>query len=244
MSPLPSDWRPWRASSQLEGRRPDRSELERVRHRGSGRDDVLPYPDDERCAGQVRLLIVGVNPSPWTAAVNAPFARPGNRFWPSLHLAGVTESAVDASRGLSRADERMLAERGIGMTNLVSRPTARADELDDAELRRGGERTVGRVRTMLPRAVAVVGITAFRKAFSAPRARVGEQDTSRISGWPDGTALWALPHPSGLNAHETVDSLAEHWRTVWDATSRGDESDQPYEPDGEGCSALGEDEQG
>src|SRR5699024_1354747 len=100
MSSLPSDWRPWRASSQLEGRRPVRSELERVRHRGCGRDDVLPYPDDERCAGRVRLLIVGVNPSPWAAAVNAPFARPGNRFWPSLHLAGVTEAAVYASTGL------------------------------------------------------------------------------------------------------------------------------------------------
>ena len=219
MRPLPSDWRAWRTPSPLEGRRPDRSELERARHGGSGCEDVLPFPDDERCAGIVRLLIVGVNPSPWTAAVNAPFARPGNRFWPSLHLAGVIESAVDASRGLSPADERMLAERGIGMTNLVSRPTARADELDDAELRRGGELAVGRVRTMLPRAVAVVGITAFRKAFGAPRARVGKQDTSRITGWPEGTTLWALPHPSGLNAHETVDSLAEHWRSVWAATS-------------------------
>lgn len=219
MRPLPSDWRAWRTPSPLEGRRPDRSELERARHGGSGREDVLPFPDDERCAGIVRLLIVGVNPSPWTAAVNAPFARPGNRFWPSLHLAGVIESAVDASRGLSPADERMLAERGIGMTNLVSRPTARADELDDAELRRGGEQAVERVRTMLPRVVAVVGITAFRKAFGAPRARVGKQDTSRITGWPDGTTLWALPHPSGLNAHETVDSLAEHWRSVWAATS-------------------------
>jgi len=219
MRPLPSDWRAWRTPSPLEGRRPDRSELERARHGGSGREDVLPFPDDERCAGKVRLLIVGVNPSPWTAAVNAPFARPGNRFWPSLHLAGVIESAVDASRGLSRADERMLAERGIGMTNLVSRPSARADELDDAELRRGGEQAVERVRTMLPRAVAVVGITAFRKAFGAPRARVGKQDTSRITGWPEGTTLRALPHPSGLNAHETVDSLAEHWRSVWAATS-------------------------
>lgn len=219
MRPLPSDWRAWRTPSPLEGRRPDRSELERARHGGSGREDVLPFPDDERCAGIVRLLIVGVNPSPWTAAVNAPFARPGNRFWPSLHLAGVIESAVGASRGLSRADERMLAERGIGMTNLVSRPTARADELDDVELRRGGEQAVKRVRTMLPRAVAVVGITAFRKAFGAPRARVGKQDTSRITGWPEGTTLWALPHPSGLNAHETVDSLAEHWRSVWAATS-------------------------
>ena len=111
MSPLPSDWRPWRASSQLEGRRPDRSELERVRHRGSGRDDVLPYPDDERCAD-----------------------------------------------GRARADN--------------------------------------------------------------------------------------ASHPSGLNAHETVDSLAEHWRTVWDAANTGDESDQPYETNGQGCSALGEDEQG
>ena len=217
-TPLPSDWTPWRTPSQLEGRRPDRSDLERIRHYGNGREDVLPYPDDEQCVGKVRLLIVGINPSPWTAAVNAPFARPGNRFWPSLHLAGVIESAVDASRGLSSTDERMCAERGIAMTNLVSRPTARADELDGAEVRKGGEQMVERVRTLLPRAVAVVGITAFRTAFSVPRARVGEQDTSRISGWPSGTTLWALPHPSGLNAHETVGSLAEHWQKVWAAT--------------------------
>src|SRR5699024_12410010 len=132
MSPLPSDWRPRRASSQLEGRRPDRSELERVRHRGSGRDDVLPYPDDERCAGRVRLLIVGVNPSSWTAAVNAPFARPGKGSWPALDLAGGTESAVDVSWGLPRAAERMLAGVGSGMTKLVSRPTAQAGGADGA----------------------------------------------------------------------------------------------------------------
>lgn len=212
---VPDDWQPWRTPSSLEGRRPGRSDLERASLCGRGREDVLPYPDDELCRGKIRLLIVGINPSPWTIAVKAPFARPGNRFWPSLHRAGVTETVVDASRGLSSADERMLAERGLAMTNLVSRPTARAAELDDAELRRGGQRTVSRVSTLLPLSVAVVGITAFRKAFDLPRAVVGRQDTNQLNGWPDQTSLWALPHPSGLNAHETLSSLAEHWHKVW-----------------------------
>src|SRR5690625_7160200 len=77
----------------------------------------------------LRMLIVGINPSPWTASVNAPFARPGNRFWPSLAAAGITPHTVDASRGLSEANERMLAELGVGITNFVSRPSARVDEI-------------------------------------------------------------------------------------------------------------------
>jgi TDG/mug DNA glycosylase family protein len=194
-------------------------ELAHAAAAGRGRDDVLPYPTDEESAGRVRLLMVGINPSPWTVAVNAPFARPGNRFWPSLATAGLTDEVVDASRGLSPSDERMLAERGIGMTNLVARPTARADELEEHELRAGGRRLLERVRVLRPRAVAVVGITAFRSAFTLPRARMGAQDAGVLSGWPGGVPLWVVPNPSGLNAHETVDSLAEWWRKVCAASA-------------------------
>ena len=87
---------------------------------------MLPEAGD---AGSLRLLIVGINPGLWTAAVNAPFARPGNRFWPSLHRAGMTSRLVDASRGLSAQDEEDLLARGIGITNLIGRATVRADEL-------------------------------------------------------------------------------------------------------------------
>lgn len=218
---LPDDWTPWRSPSPLEGRRPTTADLAEAAGSGSGREDVLPYPSDGQSAGRLRLLVVGINPSPWTAAVNAPFARPGNRFWASLALAGVIDHAVDASRGLSPADEQMLAARGIGITNIVSRPSARADELTAGELRAGGTRLVERVRVLLPRAVGLLGVTAFRTAFTKPRAKPGLQDADAVPGWPSDVQLWILPNPSGLNAHETVGSLAQKWEGVWAATATG-----------------------
>ncbi|MGK4065169.1 mismatch-specific DNA-glycosylase [Rothia sp. HC945] len=213
-------WEPWRAASPLDGRRPSKKELGDAIESGLGREDVFPWPRDEQNSGWIRLLVVGINPSPWTAAVNAPFARPGNRFWSSLEEAGILPTRVDASRGLSREDERMLTDRGIGVTNFVPRPSARADELSVEELRDGGADLVTRVRTIRPRAVAVVGITAYRQAFSMPKAVMGRQETTVVPpGWPDDVELWVLPNPSGLNAHETVSSLAEKWRAVWESAA-------------------------
>ncbi len=172
---------------------------------------MLPAPERGE---QLRLLIVGINPGLWTAAVNAPFARPGNRFWPSLHRAGLTSRPVDASRGLEPEDEQDLRSRGIGITNLVGRATARADELRREELRAGGAALVARLPQLRPRCVAISGITAFRTAFSLPKARLGRQDASLVPGWPDEVTLWVVPQPSGLNAHATVASLAQDWREV------------------------------
>lgn len=202
----------------LGGRRPRRDELAAfATDDPNGVDDVLPAE-----AGRLRLLIVGVNPGLWTAAVNAPFARPGNRFWPSLHRAGLTDHVVDASTGLSAADEEQLLSRGIGMTNLVRRPTARADELSREELRAGAARVAEMAGRLRPAVVAVAGITAFRTAFARPRATYGQQDTSEVPGWPGGVVLWVVPQPSGLNAHETVDSLADRWREVWGVVQSSD----------------------
>lgn len=186
---------------------------------GLGREDVLPYPTDAENAGLVRMLIVGINPSPWTAAVNAPFARPGNRFWASLARAGIIERAVDASRGLSAADERMLAATGIGITNIVSRPSARADELHKEELLAGRRRLSERIGLLRPSSVVILGVTAFRTAFGLPRASLGLQNPGTVSGWPGAIPLWVLPNPSGLNAHETIDSLAQKWAPVWESTA-------------------------
>lgn len=200
-----------RRPSPLGGRKPTRDDLARFAGNApDALDDVLPGPG----APPLRLLIVGVNPGLWTAAVNAPFARPGNRFWPALHRAGLTGHLIDASRGLSEADEAHLLGRGIGITNLVGRATARADELGRDELAAAAERLVPRVRELAPGAVAIAGITAYRAAFRQPRAALGRQDTALIPGWPPGTPLWVVPQPSGLNAHETIESLAEKWRAV------------------------------
>ena len=173
-------------------------------------DDILPTDN-----AALRLLIVGVNPGLWTAAVNAPFARPGNRFWPSIHQAGLSDYQIDASRGLSTADAMQFISRGIGLTNLVGRATVRADQLSKAELREAGQELIARVNELHPKMVAIAGITAFRDAFALPKATLGAQDTTQIPGWPSSTKLWVVPQPSGLNAHFQIPQLAEIWREVW-----------------------------
>lgn len=207
-----------RRPSPLHGRRPTRTEIASfATDDPHAIDDVLPPPGTP-----LRLLIVGINPGLWTAAVNAPFAHPGNRFWPSLHAAGLTAHLVDASAGLLPTDEAHLAERGIGITNLVGRATARADELTREELREGGARLVERVSTLRPRVAAIVGVTAFRAAFALPKAALGVQRADSVDGWPADVALHVVPQPSGLNAHETIATLAERWREVWQVAREGD----------------------
>lgn len=219
MNTLPDDWSTWRRPSPLEGRRPTKTELADAAEQQLRLDDLLPYPDDAENAGLLRLLIVGTNPSPWAAAVQAPFARPGNRFWKSLHAGGITPTLVNDSNGLAHEDERMIAERGIGLTNIVSRPTSRSSELSREELHAGCHRLVQRVRVLQPKVVAFTGITAFRTAFQKPAAILGRQDTTDITDWPHNIQLWVVPDPSGLNAHESVESLGTKWADVWAAAT-------------------------
>lgn len=151
----------------------------------------------------LRLLFVGINPGLWTAATRTHFAHPGNRFWPALRRAGVVDVDVDRSTGFTEEDRRAVLARGIGITNLASRATARADELSREELREGFGRLEAFVTQHRPRVVAVAGITAWRAANGRPRARPGRQDEELA-----GAVLWLVPNPSGLNAHETLDSLS------------------------------------
>ena len=152
----------------------------------------------------VRLLFVGINPGLWTAATQTHFAHPVNRFYPALLRAGIITRAVDPSAGMTDEDRDHLRSRGIGITNLVRRATARASELSDDELREGGRRLESLVARLRPRVVAVAGITAYRAAFSSRTAATGRQPVDL-----EGAELWVVPNPSGLNAHETVATLAE-----------------------------------
>jgi double-stranded uracil-DNA glycosylase len=155
----------------------------------------------------LKLLFVGINPGLWTAATSTHFAHPGNRFYPALRMAGVIERDIDRGVGMSDADRAHLVERGIGITNVVARATSRASELSVAELRAGGERLRTFVRQHTPRVVALAGITAYRAAFGDAKARLGRQP-----GDFEGAELWIVPNPSGLNAHETIASLATAYR--------------------------------
>jgi TDG/mug DNA glycosylase family protein len=155
----------------------------------------------------LKLLFVGINPGLWTAATRTHFAHPGNRFYPALLLGGVIEREIDRGTGMSDADRRHLLDRGVGITNVVHRATAKASELTTAELRAGGEELRRFVGVHRPVVVAFAGITAYRTAFRDPKAEMGRRP-ERF----EGAELWIVPNPSGLNAHETVESLAVAYR--------------------------------
>ena len=169
--------------------------------------DVLPGPGEP-----LHVLFCGINPSLYSAATGWHFARPGNRFWPALHLSGFTPRRLDP------AEHDLLGGYGLGITNLVARATAQAAELTPAELTAGGERLRALIaarhsRGLGPRVLAVAGVTAYRAAFARPRAAIGPQPGSL-----GGARLWILPNPSGLNAHTTGPKLAELMREMREAT--------------------------
>jgi TDG/mug DNA glycosylase family protein len=156
---------------------------------------VQPLPDV--IATGLRVLFSGINPGLMSAETGHHFARPGNRFWPALHLSGFTP------RQLQPAEQGELLTYRLGITNVVDRPSARADELTRAEFLAGGENLVKKVLECQPEWLAIVGITAYRDAFGDRTAAIGKQD--RMIG---NTRVWVLPNPSGLNAHFTLPKLA------------------------------------
>jgi TDG/mug DNA glycosylase family protein len=158
---------------------------------------------------QTRLLFVGINPGLRTVAVQAHFGGGSNRFYPALYQAGITRNRISASNGLEPDDLAELLARGIGITNLFSGASARADELTVAELREGATALETRVATIRPTVVAMLGITAYRMAFERPTAQVGRQP-EMLGGAP----LWVVPNPSGLNAQAPLAVLAATYREV------------------------------
>jgi TDG/mug DNA glycosylase family protein len=146
----------------------------------------------------LRALFCGINPSLYSAAVGHHFARPGNRFWKTLHAAGFT------GRLLSPFEDRELLAAGLGVTNVVDRATATAAELSDRELEEGGRRLEEKVRRYRPACLAVLGIGAYRTAFGRPKAVLGRQEETVGEA-----AVWVLPNPSGLNANYQLAALAE-----------------------------------
>src|SRR6266704_3041070 len=146
----------------------------------------------------LQVLFCGINPGLYSAWAGHHFARPGNRFWPALFAGGFT------NRLLHPSEERELLRFGYGITNLVSRATLASDELSREELAAGGRAFARKVKKHKPRAVAVLGVSAYRLAFDQPTAEVGAQ-AERIGD----TLVWVLPNPSGLNAHFTPKTLAK-----------------------------------
>ncbi|MFE0459982.1 G/U mismatch-specific DNA glycosylase [Kitasatospora sp. NPDC058965] len=172
----------------------------------AAQDSTIP----DVIAPGLRVLFCGINPGLWSGATGHHFARPGNRFWPALHRSGFTP------RQLQPQEQGQLPGLGLGITNVVARTSAKADELSRQELREGGAVLAAKVAEFRPQVLAVLGIGAYRTAFGQPRAVVGRQAQGL-----GGTEVWVLPNPSGLNAHYSLDALAAEFRVLREAVDGG-----------------------
>lgn len=154
-------------------------------------------------APNLRVLFCGINPGLYSGATGHHFARPGNRFWPTLFHAGFTP------RLLHPSEEQELLDFGYGITNLVRRATATADELSPDELVAGQKRLKAKVKRFRPKVLAVLGISAYRTAFAQKVVTLGRQTDRFVN-----SIVWVLPNPSGLNAHYQLTDLAKHFRVL------------------------------
>jgi TDG/mug DNA glycosylase family protein len=153
----------------------------------------------------LRVLLVGVNPGLYSAAIGHHFGRPGNRFWKVLALSGLTPGV------LTPYEDASLLGYGLGLTNIAARASARAEELTGSELTEGAAVLARKVEEHAPYVVAVLGVTAYRTAFGRPKAGLGLQ--SELLGK---TPLWVLPNPSGLNAHHQLPDLTRLFAALRD----------------------------
>jgi double-stranded uracil-DNA glycosylase len=179
--------------------RPTKADLE------AARDKTVP----DVIGPGLDVLFCGINPGLYTAAIGHHFGKPGNRFWPSLHLSGFTP------RLLSPYEERELLDLGLGVTNVVMRTTATAAELSDDELKKGAAALRRKVLRHKPRYLAILGLGAYRVGFGIKKATVGPQEATIGD-----TNVWLLPNPSGLNAHYQLPDLAREFGQLRTATRR------------------------
>ncbi|WP_084957785.1 G/U mismatch-specific DNA glycosylase [Thermoactinospora rubra] len=165
---------------------------------------------DDVLGPSLRVLFCGINPGLMSEATGHHFARPGNRFWPALHLSGFTP------RRLAPAEQGLLPSFGLGITNIVARPSASAAELTAEELRAGAVRLAALVERVRPEVLAVLGVSAYRTAFARPKAKIGPQE-EKVGG----ARVWVLPNPSGLNAHWTLERIAGEMRALRESLDAG-----------------------
>lgn len=165
--------------------------------------DAVNRKVDDLIDHNLKILFCGINPGLYSGATGFHFARPGNRFWKVLHLAGFTDRQLDPS------EEQELLENGYGITCFVERTTARADEIDKREFMEGGKKVEKKIKKYKPKILAVLGIGAYRSAFNKPKVKIGRQD-EKIGD----TQVWLLPNPSGLNANYQIKDFVELFKEL------------------------------
>jgi double-stranded uracil-DNA glycosylase len=155
-------------------------------------------------AGRLKVLFCGINPGMSAAATGHHFAGRSNRFWRVIHLAGFT------SKELLPENDRTILEYGCGLTTVVKRPTARADQLSSMEFTAAAAGFEQKIARHAPRFVAFLGKAAY-SGLSGQRDIAWGLQATRM----EGAAIWILPNPSGRNLAFTLDRLVEAYRQLY-----------------------------
>ena len=154
----------------------------------------------------VRILFVGINPGLRSAATGHHFAGYSNRFWKLLFDSKLV------SEPLTYQDDWRLPDWGLGLTNIIQRPSTGIDVLKPGEYVAGRKRLVATVKHYRPHGIALLGVTIYRTLFP-------DHQTGRISlGLQDKTLanrpVFVLPNPSGRNAHYSYRTMLTAFRTL------------------------------
>jgi TDG/mug DNA glycosylase family protein len=160
-------------------------------------------------ADDLDVVFCGLNPGLQAAAAGHHFVGHGNRFWLVLFLAGFTSRLFDPT------DDRLLLTEGCGLTAVVARPTASADEVSVREFTTAAGALDRKIRAHKPRLVAFLG----KKAYSAIVGR-SSVEWGRQSEMFGNTGAWVLPNPSGRNRGFSLDELVLAYRELRVATGR------------------------
>ncbi len=164
-----------------------------------GATSLPPQPEalPDYLRPDLSLVLCGCNPGLFSAAAGHYFARPGNAFWPLLAESGITP------RLYAPGEDRSLLDLGVGLTDVVARPSAGTADVTAREWKAGGMRLTEQLRRYRPAAVCFVGDTAYRAFSGRPRARWGRQPEP----W-ERTILFVVPSTSGRVARLAAERRA------------------------------------
>jgi double-stranded uracil-DNA glycosylase len=151
----------------------------------------------------LNILFVGFNPSIRSSETGHHFANPNNRFWRILHDAGLTPRKLEA------AEDAKLLDLGMGITNIVARPTKAADEITKDEYKEGKEILRNKIELLKPKVVCFVGKGVYQEYSGLKNVPWGRQEKAVVPGTID----FVAPSSSGL-VRMKVEEIVEIYRKL------------------------------
>ncbi|MGA0343802.1 MAG: mismatch-specific DNA-glycosylase [Arenicellales bacterium] len=203
LAPQPEqEWNPQKAEDLLIGGGFELQKPVRFRSQSAIANVVRIESLPDTVGRSLKTLIVGLNPSPYSAQSAVPYGRPGNRFWPAVLAAGLASKDRDPWHALRH--------HGVGFTDLVRRTTRRAEEVSATEFKQGFERVKRLILWLKPKTACFVGLGAWRMLMQRDAVAGIQPVTLGV------TLIYLMPHTSGLNASSRLEDLKKHFQIVRD----------------------------